>query len=64
MTENKKSCGNCEHFENVGYKNWGECRCEVPAPYHYSPIPMVWRDGGVKDYASDCDFYKPKEQEQ
>lgn len=56
------SCGSCEFFKNVGFKNWGECECPAPQ-WALEPecelSSVVWRDGGIQDLAEKCKTYKP-----
>jgi len=55
------SCGNCKHFQNLGYKNWGYCCAPVP-PWVFEadeiPSNTVWTDGGNRDLAKDCEMYE------
>ena len=62
-----KSCGNCKHFESVGYKIWG--KCAAPAPewvFEADELPSntVWTDGGDRDLAKDCEMYEPREEDE
>lgn len=59
------SCGTCKHFNDVGYRNWGECTAPVP---HWTwfeyimPSRRVARDGSTADLAPDCEAYKPNKE--
>ena len=58
----RPSCGNCQRFQEVGYRNWGECMALLPRWAWNEGITttrMVFRDGGTADYAPDCEAYKP-----
>ena len=60
-----ESCGNCKHFESVGYKNWGKCAAPVPMwvwECDDAPSDIVWTDGSNCDLAKDCEMYEPREE--
>ena len=69
MKGSKKSCGNCKHYVDVGFLNWGECNCLVPYSFlakqlwvdvHDDSQNMCFNDGGEGDYGEECEAYELK----
>lgn len=63
MTLDRKSCGTCKHYKDVGYKDWGDCTAQVPRWAWFEdivPTRQVCRDKGTGDLAPDCEAYVPK----
>ena len=59
------SCGTCKHFQDVGYKHWGECTAQVPCwawGEHIETTRQVFRDGSAADLAPDCEAYEPNKE--
>jgi hypothetical protein len=60
ISKTTRSCGDCKHFSDHGYKNHGSCLCPIPAYIEAGedrPLNTVWRDGSSLDYAKDCNLY-------
>ena len=58
----RRSCGTCKHFKDVGYQHWGECTAQVPCwawGEYIETTRQVFRDGSTADLAPDCEAYKP-----